>query len=200
MDFLIDKAEFHNIAKAMEQILKSVKDTSFPKDNFRRYAFTYNDMLCVTNGKSLIGIKTEYVISTGNHTLQDGKAYSFKLAKWNKFNDCLQLEEVEGIKLPANLDNIINFNSNLTFPCYFNDMNDWFAFNFRIANFNICDLEYSFEVIKSVGADISYSENGCFKVESNHAVFVCLTRVNSKYIIKPTSLEEVKEQIKSYVY
>ena len=128
------------------------------------------------------------------------EAYSFKLAKWNKFNDCLQLEELKGIKLPANLDNIINFNSYLTFSAYFNDMNDWFACNFRIANFNICDLEHSFEVINGVGADVSYSENGCFKVESNHAVFVCLTRVNSKYIIKPTSLEEVKEQIISFLY
>ena len=194
MVFIADKHNFKAIASNMEKVIKTSQKKYIGNSYFAKYAFTNNGFLFATDGRQMIGIRYEHLIPMNGEFIKDNTAYNFKVSNFNKWNISIELEEVQGVVF-GNIDTVINFKVEHTFGYSFNDIDSWLAFNYRLGSFNHEHLEIAFEVARNNGI-ITYSNSRQMKVESNYAFFTCLSKIATKDVIKPKSLEEAIKELK----
>ena len=188
MQFIANKMMFEKLAKDMEKVIKTSKK-KYLSDYFLTFAFVKNGALIVSDGRQMIGIKKEFLNGINDAELKDNTAYNFKVMKWNKCYIAIELDEVENIVV-GDVDNIINFNG-FEFGAS-SELNMFLAYSYRLGVFDLNHLLTAFEVARTGGANVTFSNTRQFKVESEFAFYTCLAMIEKNSIFEPHKIAELK--------
>ena len=196
MNFIGYKPSSYKVAKVMERILKE-NNKGAVKHAFLKYAFCYNNYLIVGNHQQLVGIKTMYLTGLDNATFKQGGVYTFKVSNWSREQYCIELEEVQGVYVPNSIGGFMQFGSNPDMQLSFSCIDNWYAFNYRLATFKNEYLKDAYSVVgKYVVNEIYFNRDcnggvGSVKVQNGLTMTIYMSMLYYNEVVKPCKLDEV---------